>query len=117
MRRFLQKRQRLHQVGWYLLGMNISKKQDQMNTVQVCVHASAIACLPASNGRKACFNAAGVRQEGEHVQLLSAAEMAQKSGLFGRKGGQNASHKGHEQAIHCVRCSQPVVQDKVNSAI
>ncbi len=57
---------------------------------------------------------AGVRQEGEQIRLLSATEMAQKSGLFGRKGGGEASQKGHEHAIHCVRCSQPVKQDQVS---
>ena len=66
--------------------------------------------LPDSLAVMQDSNDVGVRQEGEHLRVLNAAEMAQKSGLFGRKGGGSASLKAAEQAIHCVRCSQPFKQ-------
>lgn len=66
--------------------------------------------LPDSLSVMQDSNDIGVRQEGEQLRLLSAEEMAQKSGLFGRKGGGSASLKAAEHAIHCVRCSQPFKQ-------
>ena len=56
-----------------------------------------------------------MREEGEQLHVLSAAQMAQKNGLFGRKGSDSAKIKASKQAIHCVRCSPPVQGDEVSS--
>ena len=46
--------------------------------------------------------------------MLSAAEMTRRNGLFGRKGGDPASIKPSEQAIHSIRCSQSVRDPQVS---
>ena len=43
-----------------------------------------------------------MRQEEGRLRVLSAAEMTRRNGLFGRKGGDPASLKPSEQAIHSI---------------
>ena len=56
----------------------------------------------------------GVRQEEGCLRVLSAAEMARRNGLFGRKGSESVSLKPSEQAIHSIRCSLPVRDPQVS---